>query len=86
MSRENVEVVRNACEAWARDDFDTAYGVWHPDIEWDTTHFEAWPENELYRGADEVRSFLDRDWLGSWDSHEARVEEVLDAGDRVVVF
>src|SRR5436190_20776803 len=87
MSQENVEVVRNACEAWARGDFEMSYATWHPDIEWDTTHFEAWPENAVYRGEKDVRGFLEQDWLAGWDSHDAGVEAVIDAGgDCVVVF
>jgi ketosteroid isomerase-like protein len=78
--------VRRSAEAWARGDFATAYATWDPDVEWDTTHFEAWPDDEVYRGLDEVRRFLEEEWLGSWENLEARVEDVLDAGDRVVVF
>ncbi len=86
MSREDVELVREACDAWASGDFVRAYASWHADIEWDTAHFEAWPEDSVYRGKDEVRRFLEEEWLGNWDLHEARVENVLDAGDHVVVF
>ena len=41
MSQENMKVVRNACEAWARGDFEMSYASWHPDIEWDTTRATA---------------------------------------------
>jgi ketosteroid isomerase-like protein len=34
MSRENVEVVRTGCEAWARGDLDAAAQIWDPDVEW----------------------------------------------------
>jgi ketosteroid isomerase-like protein len=40
----------------------------------------------IYRGENDVRAFLDAEWLAGWDSHEAGVDEVIDAGDRVVVF
>jgi len=78
--------VRRGCEAWARGDLEAGYATWHPDIEWDTTRFEAWPERTVYRGIDAVRGFVDDDWLGSWEEFEARIEDVRDAGDRVVVF
>ena len=39
----------------------------------------------VYRGRSEVRGFLE-EWLGTWDRFEAEVEEVRDAGERVVVF
>jgi ketosteroid isomerase-like protein len=86
MSRENVEVVRTGCEAWARGDLDAAVQIWHPDVEWDTTHFEGWLENQVYRGRDEVRRFLEDEWLSSWDSYEAGVDQFIEAGDRVVAF
>jgi ketosteroid isomerase-like protein len=85
MSRGNVEVLRKSCEAWVRGDLDAAFERWDPEIEWDTTHFAGWVENEIYRGRGEVRRFLD-EWLGSWDSYEAGVEEIVEAGDQVVVF
>jgi ketosteroid isomerase-like protein len=86
MSAENVEIVRTGCEAWVRGDFDASFENWNPDIAWDTTHFEGWVENKVYRGKDEVRRFLE-EWLASWDaeSYESSFE-VMDAGDRVLVF
>ena len=85
MSQENVEVVREGCEAWLRGDVDTTIENWHPEVEWDTTHFEGWPEDKVYRGREEVIRFL-VEWLATWDSYEAGVEEFLDIGDKVVVF
>jgi ketosteroid isomerase-like protein len=55
----------------------------HPDVVWDTTHFEGWLEGAVYEGRAEVRRFLFDEWRASWDRYEARVEEVVDAGDRV---
>jgi ketosteroid isomerase-like protein len=85
MSHENVEVVRKACEAWSRGDLDAVFEINHPEVEWDTTHFDGWPENQVYRGREEVSRFLS-EWLASWDSYEAGVDGVFDAGDRVVAF
>jgi ketosteroid isomerase-like protein len=86
MSEKNVEVVRQSCEAWARGDIGAAVDAWHPNVEWDTTHFEGWIESRLIRGRDEVLRFLEREWLGSWESYEAGIGDLIDAGDRVVVF
>ena len=85
MSQENVELVRESCKAWVRGDFDATFERFHPEIEWDTTRFEDWVESKVYRGKDEVRRFLD-EWLAVWDSYEAGVEKVVEAGDAVVVF
>jgi ketosteroid isomerase-like protein len=86
MSRDNVEVVRRAWDAWIRGDMDALFETFHPSVEWDTTNFEGWPENEVYRGHDGIRRFFE-EWLASWDRYEAGVEEYLDAeGDRVLVL
>jgi len=85
VSQENVEVVRRSCEAWARGDLAAWLETLHPQIVWDSSHFQGWLEASVFRGRDEVRGFLVDEWLASWDRYEARVEEVADAGDRVLV-
>jgi ketosteroid isomerase-like protein len=85
MSQENVEIAWNACQAWAAGDFESTFAAMDPDVVWDATRFEGWMEKPIYCGRDEVRGFLE-EWLGTWDRFEAGVEEVRDAGDRVVVF
>jgi ketosteroid isomerase-like protein len=86
MSQENVDIVRTACEAWLRGDLDAMCETWHPEVEWDTTHFEGWVENKVYRGQDEVRRFLE-EWMASWDreSYEASYE-FLDKGEQIVLL
>ena len=80
-----MEVVRRAWDAWIGGDMDALFETFHPAVEWDTTHFEGWPENDVYRGHDGVRRFFE-EWLASWDRYEAGVDEYLDAeGDRVLV-
>ena len=85
MSQENLEVVRKSCEAWLRGDFDAMSEINHPEVEWDTTNFEGWMERKVYRGREEVMRFLE-EWLASWDSYEAGVDKLVDAGEWVVVF
>jgi ketosteroid isomerase-like protein len=85
MSQQNVDLVRSSCEAWLRGDSD-AFESMDPEVEWDTTHFEGWMEKAVYRGRDEVRRFLAEEWLASWDGYEAGIDDLLDAGDRVLVL
>jgi hypothetical protein len=85
MSRENVELVRAAWDAWGRGDLDAVFATYHHDIEWDTTHFEGWPETGVYRGHDGVRKFFD-DWLATWDRYEVRLEEAIEVGERVLTL
>jgi ketosteroid isomerase-like protein len=83
MSRENVEVVRKAWDAWLRGDMAGLFGQFDPDIVWDTSHFRDWPESAYY-GIDGVERFL-REWLDVWDDYEVEVEAVLAAPDGRVV-
>jgi ketosteroid isomerase-like protein len=85
VSQEKVEVVRKSCEAWARGDLAAWLKTLDPDIVWDSSRFEGWFEGSVFRGIDEVRGFLVDEWLASWDRYEARVEEIADAGGRVLV-
>ena len=86
MSAENVELARKAWERWIAGDVDGLFELFHPDITWDTTTFDGWPEAQVYRGQGEVRRFLES-WLGSWDRFESGVDSIVDAGnDQVVVF
>ena len=86
MSQENVEVVKRSWEAWIRGDLDALFETFDPAVEWDTTSFEGWPEDDVYYGHEGVRRFFE-EWLASWERYEAGVEEYLDAdGDRVLVL
>ena len=68
MSQENVENVRRGWDARSRGDLDAVLAFFDPEIEWDTTNYEGWPEDGVYRGHHGVRKFLE-DWLGSWDRY-----------------
>ena len=81
MSRENVELVRECCEAFDRDEYEAALGVLHPEISYELTHF---PDGQIYRGHEGVREAF-RIWLGAWEGYRAEREEIIDAGDDVIV-
>jgi uncharacterized protein len=81
MSQENVEVVRNAFEAFDRDDWDALLGYLGSEIEWVTTG--QFVGGQLYRGHAGVRQFLDT--LGrEFDEFHAQPENFAEAGDIVV--
>jgi ketosteroid isomerase-like protein len=66
--------------------YDGLFETFDPEVEWDTTNYEGWPEDEVYRGHDGVRRFFG-EWLSSWARYEAGVEESLDVDDeRVLVL
>ena len=84
MSQENVEIVRAGFEHFrATLDFPTE--TMAPEFVWDMSTFEGWPEQKEYPGIEGARQFM-RDWLEAWDGWELDVEELRDAGDKVVAI
>jgi len=82
MSQKNVEIVRRTYEAANRGDFDSADSYLHPEIEFHT--YAQSPEAGVYRGKEAVRRY-NEDLFEQFDSIRFAVEELVDAGDRVVV-
>jgi uncharacterized protein len=82
MSRENVDVVRRAYEAFARGDQAGMLAAWDPQIEWRTR--EDLPDTATHRGHDEVLHWIAR-WLESWEDFKLETEDFIDAGEYVVV-
>ena len=86
MSQENVRIVKAGSEAWIRGDLNAFFEVCDPAVEWDTSNFEGWPEDDVYHGQAGVRRFLE-DWRASWEQYEAGVEEYFDIdGGRVLAL
>ena len=81
MSRDKVETLLLAYEAFNQGDWDRALSVFTPDAEW---HEPDLPEAAVYRGHAGIRQY--------WQSLESTVpgfrsrpERFYDAGDRMVV-
>ena len=82
MSQENVEIVRSGYEHWKRTG-DVLGENFHTDYVLDMSNFRGWPDRQTYRGVEGLRAFLAA-WLEPWDDYEFEVEELHDAGDKVV--
>jgi ketosteroid isomerase-like protein len=84
MSQENVEIVSRFAEAWARGDWAAAAELADPQVEQHPTvgGVEA---GRVLRGVSEIRRDYER-VEDTWDEHRIEVEQILDAGDRVVLF
>ena len=85
MSQENVEVVRQIFEAGARRDSPTVFSLYDRELVWDVSRMEGVDfEGGIFRGHDGLRQWF-RGWLAAWESVRNDVEEVIDAGDSVVL-
>ncbi len=85
MSRENVEFVRCAYEAFGAGGVEAMMSdYWAADIVWDVSAMNI-PGLGTHHGYEEVKSFFD-DWFGAFpfESWEHDVERLVDAGDCIV--
>jgi ketosteroid isomerase-like protein len=83
MSRENVEIVRRAIEAWNRRDLTTWMASLHPDAEIDWSRSRA-PFKGIFRGRDGIETF----WKVFWSTFEdvqIEIHTIAEAGSEVVV-
>ena len=82
MSRENVEVVRNAFQAFNSRDVDGFLEGVEPDLVTDWSRAVG-PERGIFRGREQVAQFV-RSWWDAFDESAIIVDELIDAGDHVV--
>jgi ketosteroid isomerase-like protein len=80
LTRENVEIVRAAFEAFERGDIEGALEFTHPDLVSSRVH----PDGAVFRGRDGFRRML-AEWLEDFTEWSSRGEEFIDAGDQVIV-
>jgi ketosteroid isomerase-like protein len=78
MSQENVEAVGRCFEAYRRGDYAGASAYLAPDVVWNVG------QERPAHGPAAVREMWKR-WDSEWEELETVVEEVVDAGNKVVV-
>ena len=76
MSRENVEIVRAALDAFNRRDWDAAFRDQRPDVEMTTP---PGPNAGTYRGREEIQGFWE-EMLTASEAWRVEPEEALEAG------
>jgi ketosteroid isomerase-like protein len=84
MSDANVSAVRRVYDSLERPD-DSVLALWDPEVEFDVSR-DIWGAvvgGGRYRGVDGVRQWM-RDLYAAWEHMSIDVEELIDAGDRVV--
>jgi ketosteroid isomerase-like protein len=82
MSQENVEIVRRGYEAFDRGDIQTVLSLLDSEIE--TRVDTALPDWEPRYGRDGFLNALEM-WLAPWETYRIELNEVIDAGGRVLV-
>lgn len=87
MSRENVESVRRAVEAWNADDLDAFLAELDSEVEW---HPAIQPGLEgratVYRGPDGAREIWRQDRGEAWERLVNRPRELRDLGESVLAL
>ena len=83
MSPENVEIVRQVVDAFRRGDFDTALQAFDAEVVYEVLPSTG-PEPGVHRGHDGLREAFAR-WMSAWEEYETGLEELIDAGDYVIV-
>jgi ketosteroid isomerase-like protein len=81
----NADTVRAMFEAWARGDMAASAEPLHPEIVWDATRVPMDDLRGVYHGREGVSRFW-RGWLSAWETIEPGEPELVDGGDRVVVW
>jgi ketosteroid isomerase-like protein len=81
MSQQNVDAFERLKAAFDAGDIDTVLAGYSPDTIWDDRKLR--PEGAVHRGRDAMRAELSA-WFGAWDDYTSTIEELIDAGDRVV--
>jgi ketosteroid isomerase-like protein len=84
MSQENVEIVLQHVEALRRRDVDALLALVSPDVEWEDAVFFS-ESTHVYRGEVAIRAWFQA-VVEPWESVDAKVEEVTEAGDDRVLL
>lgn len=86
MSVENVALVRGAYEAFGEGDVPGVQAVMAPDIEWHEAENFLYADKSPYVGPDAVAEGLFARIAQDWEYWEANVDQLLDAGDKVIAL
>ena len=84
MGQENVEIARQAVEAFLAGDWERAFQDFDQAVIWEETPGLG-PDADTYRGVEAAREASEK-WLEMWAEYEFSVERYVDAGDDVVVL
>jgi ketosteroid isomerase-like protein len=82
--RNNIQIVQELYEAFARKDSGLLRQLLHPDVEW--IQCEGFPGGDRRRGVAEVLDKVFGGLRSEWSDFRAIAEEYLDSGDKIVAL
>jgi ketosteroid isomerase-like protein len=85
MSQENVELVREAFEAFLGGDVEKSAQLVDPEVEFHGT-VGGLQEGQMAHGQSEIDQTFESEDLEAWEERRLEPEEFIDAGDNVVVL
>ena len=85
MSQENVELVREAFEAFLRGDREKSAQLVDPEVEFHGT-VGGLQEGQIAHGQSQIDQTFEAEDLEAWEERRLEAEEFMDAGDVVVVL
>lgn len=85
MSKENVELTKQAYAAFRQGDIPKVLTYWSPEIEWTMPKGNA-AQGGVHRGADAIVKEVFQSIPNIWDDFILTTQEFIDAGDRVFVL
>ena len=85
MSQENVEIVREAFEAFVGGDQEKTAQLVDPELEFHGT-VGGLQEGQIAHGQSEIDEKFEAEDLEAWEERRFEAEEFIDAGDEVVVL
>lgn len=83
MSSEDVEIVRRSVAAYGSGDIEAALAPYDPDVVFDPS--ASRPEGGVYHGPQGVLEGVQA-WIERWEEYRFEVDEIIDAGDRVLMI
>jgi ketosteroid isomerase-like protein len=84
MSEENVQIVRRGYSEFLKTGT-FVREMYASDFVWDMSHYDGWPEQQVYQGVEAAERFM-HEWTSAWVDWELQIDELLDAGDKVVAL
>jgi ketosteroid isomerase-like protein len=82
MSRQNVDLARQAADALSAGDLDGYFNYFDRDLVYYTRTDE--PDAGVYHGLEEFKSFFVTSWLEMLSGFRAELDEIIDAGDQTI--